>query len=134
MQEPANRFGLRGLRKPVTDPGDNLLSDADGVSWQALPAPPQPRDSLTADEDERAFRAEQMALVHHRTSLLGGVDWRSLSGSRREDTGRAVGVFLIQIIVVVVIAGSLAFVIDPAVIPPEWFESGRQLISDLTGS
>jgi len=133
MQEPANRFGLRGLRRPAIDADDRFWPGADGDHRQAMPRPPEPRDTLGADDEERALRAEQMALTHHRTSLLGGVDWRAFSLRRRDEGKGPAGTFILQIIAVVILAGGLAFVIDPAIVPPEWFAFARQFVSALTG-
>ena len=133
MQEPANRFGLRGLKRPAIDADDPFWSGADGGHWQPMPRPPEPRDSLGTDDEERALRAEKMALAHHRTSLLGGVDWRRLSPRRREESEGPAGVFIFQIIAVVILAGGLAFVIDPAIVPPEWFAFARRFASGLAG-
>lgn len=79
----------------------------------AIPPPPpkQKAKRETVDaRDERAERAERLALAQHQTSLLT----RAPKNDRRNPTEKKKGApFLLQLLLVIMIAGGVAVALDP---------------------
>jgi hypothetical protein len=96
-----------------------------------LPKPPKPRKPPKREsEDERAARAEKQAMAQHTTSLLKGGNSKKpyLRPGERLEKKSSGGLFL-QLALVMIVAGGVALALDPSIIPPEWIDRARDLIS-----
>jgi len=89
-----------------------------------LARPPKPRKAVIREnEEDRALKAEKQALAQHTTSLLkggkpAGKDYKR-PGERNERKG-TVGGFLFQLLIILCVAGGVAYALDPTIVPEEW--------------
>lgn len=91
--------------------------------------PPKPRKPVKRDtEEERALKAERQAQAQHTTSLLAG--GRSSKNYKRpsEKAERKGGGLFFQLLLVMVIAGGVAYALDPSIVPPEWIDRARDVV------
>lgn len=85
--------------------------------------PPKPKKQAKRETaDDRAEKAERQAMVQHTTSLLKGGNSKKpyvRVGERPVKSGSLLG-FLFQLILVLIVAGGVAYAIDPTLVPEEW--------------
>lgn len=97
-----------------------------------LPKPPKPRKGVIRDsEEERAIKAEKAALAHHRTSLLTNKENTKSyvrPGEKPERKGSLAGL-LVQLVLVLLVAGGVAYALDPTIVPAEWQQKAHEFIS-----
>lgn len=133
MQRSAK--GPEGSSQPIADLRASLRAakgnDAPAKAAK-LPKPPKPGKAVMRETDEeRAIRAEKMSLAQHQTSLLKGGNSRKpyvRPGERPERTGTFLG-FVFQLVLVLGVAGGVAYALDPTLVPAEWQEKAHELIS-----
>ena len=105
-----------------------------------LAKPPKPGKAPKRESDDaRAARAERVAQAQHTTSLLkGGKSAKGYErpGEKLERSERRKGWLFFQLVLVIVVAGGVAYALDPTLLPPEWAarvqgwtEQGRAFIS-----
>jgi hypothetical protein len=129
MQRGAKGFGAS---KP-TQIADLRASLRKQAAEPHLSKPPKPRQGVIREsEEERALKAEKQAMAQHATSLLkggkpAGKDYKR-PGERIERKG-SIGGFLVQLVVVLCIAGGVAYALDPTIVPPEWIDTANDFIS-----
>jgi hypothetical protein len=99
-----------------------------------LAKPPKPRKQkpVRDSEEERAIRAEKIAMAQHTTSLLNGgknagKDYKR-PGEIAERKGSAGGL-LLQLLLVIGVAGGVAYALDPTIVPAEWTDKAQEFIS-----
>lgn len=97
------------------------------------PKPPKPpkKASKRESDEERAAKAEKQAWAQHTTSLLKGGNSKKpyeRPGERAERRGSSGGL-LLQLVVVVGLAGGVAYALDPSIVPPEWTAKAHEFIS-----
>jgi hypothetical protein len=98
-----------------------------------LAKPPKPRKAPKREsEEERAIKAEKLAMAQHTTSLLkggkpAGKDYKR-PGEREERKGTSGGLFL-QLIFVAGVAGGVAYALDPTIVPAAWTDKAQEFIS-----
>jgi len=104
------------------------LRAASGKPEPDLPKPPKPRKNKRAESDEeRMQKAERAAMAQHTTSLLKGGNPNKpyvRPGERPERKGGLVW----QLLLVVVVAGGVAYALDPSIVPPEWTDTARDFV------
>lgn len=101
-----------------------------------LEKPPKPpkrqKQTLRESEEERVARAEKQAMVQHTTSLLEGGKPAGKNykrpGERAERKGSVAGL-LLQVVIVIGVAGGVAYALDPTIVPPEWIDKARAFIA-----
>jgi len=99
------------------------------------PKPPKPRKGKTVireSEEERALKAEKQALAQHKTSLLKGGDSRKpyvRPGEKLERQKGTAGGFIVQLALVLLVAGGVAYALDPTIVPAEWQQKAHEFIS-----
>ena len=124
MQQSGNRFGGTAQKNRIAD----LRASVTSASAD-LAKPPKPRKAVKREsEEERALKAERVAMAQHRTSLLAGADSKKpykRPGEREERKG---GSLFFQLVLVTVAAGGVALALDPSIIPAEWIETARSFI------
>lgn len=109
------------------------LRTAKGGPLKDAPAPPKPlkankKGPKRETEEERALKAEKQALAQHRTSLLDGGNSKKpylRPGEREERKSN----LLPQLLLVVLVAGGVAYALDPTILPTEWTEKAHQFVS-----
>lgn len=92
--------------------------------------PPRPRKQAPSEsEEDRWAKAEHQAMLQHTTSLLdkGGKPKKAYvrPGERPE---RKKGGLFFQLILVLVIAGGVAYALDPTLIPQEWTDKALETV------
>ncbi len=130
MQRSAK--GPEGSSQPIADLRASLRASK-GIDAPARPPkPPKPRKAvLRESEEERAVKAEKMALAQHQTSLLKGGNSRRpyvRPGEKPERKGSFIG-FVFQLVLVLAAVGGVAYALDPTLVPVEWQEKAKDLIS-----
>lgn len=123
MQQTRKRLEGPGSKTRIAD----LRAQFNNASGD-LAKPPKPRKAVQRDtEEERAIKAERQALAQHTTSLLGG---RSSKNYQRpgERAERKSGGFVLQLLLVILIAGGVAYALDPTIIPQEWLDQAHDFI------
>jgi len=129
MQRSAKGFGS-GKPTQIADLRASLRKQSPEPQ---LSQPPKPRKGVIREsEEERALKAEKQAMALHTTSLLkggkpAGKDYKR-PGERLERKG-TIGGFLVQLVVVLCIAGGVAYALDPTIVPPEWIDGAKAIIS-----
>lgn len=114
MQQSANRFGGTGQKTRIAD----LRAQVNSASVDAR-KPPKPRKAVKRDtEEERALKAERLAMAQHKMSLMGDSKKPYKRPGEREE--RKSGGLFFQLILVMVVAGGVALALDPSIIPAEW--------------
>jgi len=98
-----------------------------------LASPPKPRKAVKREsEEDRALKAEKQALAQHTTSLLNGGKPAGQGyrrpGERNERKGAVTG-FVFQLLLVLCIAGGVAYALDPTIVPEEWKAKAYDFIS-----
>jgi hypothetical protein len=79
----------------------------------AVGKPPKPRRGAAVDvREERAAMAEKLAAMHHSTSLLAKEPKNSRSRAYKEP--KRGGGFFWQLLVVMAVAGGVAYALDPS--------------------
>ena len=123
---------MQQTRKKLEGPGHKTRVSDLRAQFQAASSqvgkPPKPRKSVQRESDEeRAVKIERQALAQHTTSLLAGGKSKKpykRPGEREERKG---GLF-VQLVLVMVVAGGVALVLDPSIVPAEWVEQARSFI------
>lgn len=103
-------------------------------SMQAPPPlekrPPKPRKAKKIEnEEERWAKAERQAQLQHTTSLLD--DGKKSKkpyvrvGQRAE---KKQGGLFFQLLVVMIIAGGVAYALDPTIVPKEWNDKAWEVV------
>lgn len=93
------------------------------------PKPPKPRKPPKRDSDEeRALKAEKLALAQHTTSLLEGGNSRKPYLRPGEREQRKGGGLIVQLMLVIAIAGGVALALDPSLVPAEWSATAKAFI------
>jgi hypothetical protein len=98
-----------------------------------LSRPPKQRKAVIREnEEDRALKAEKQAMVQHTTSLLNGgkpagKNYKRPS-ERNERKGSLTG-FVFQLLLVLCIAGGVAYALDPTIVPDEWKTKAHDFIS-----
>lgn len=109
-----------GLRKADTKPAKIEFDKA----------PPKPKKQPKRENvDERAEKAERQAQQQHTTSLLKGGSSKKAyvrKGERPERKGTFLGL-LFQLVLVVAVAGGVAYALDPSLVPEEWKTTAVEL-------
>lgn len=99
----------------------------------SLSRPPKQRKAVIREnEEDRALKAEKQAMVQHTTSLLNGGKPAGKNykrpGERNERKGSLTG-FVFQLLLVLCIAGGVAYALDPTIVPDEWKTKAHDFIS-----
>ncbi len=98
-----------------------------------LPKPPKPRKNVVRETDEeRAAKAEKQAMALHRTSLLKGGDSGKpylRPGERLEQRKGTISGLLFQLVLVLAVAGGVAYALDPTIVPAEWQQKAHEFVS-----
>jgi hypothetical protein len=103
-------------------------------AYSKPPKPPKPRKQkpMRDSEEERALKAEKVAMAQHTTSLLNGGKNAGKNykrpGELAERRGGAGG-FVLQLILVLGVAGGVAYALDPTIVPVEWTDKAQDFIS-----
>jgi hypothetical protein len=130
MQRSAK--GPQGSSQSIADLRASLRASKGHDARAKLPKPPRARKAvLRESEEDRAVKAEKMALAQHRTSLLaGGKSGKRYvrPGEKPERKGSFVG-FVFQLILVLAVVGGVAYALDPTLVPAEWQQKAHELIS-----
>ncbi len=125
MQQTRDRLGGTGGQTRIADLRAQL-----NPSTADMKKPPKPRKAVKREsEEERALKAERMAQAQHTTSLLSGGNSKKpyqRPGERAER--KSGGGLLFQLLLVMIIAGGVAFALDPTIIPPEWIDQARDIV------
>lgn len=96
----------------------------------APPKPPKRGKAVKREsEEDRAIKAEKQSLAQHTTSLLaGGKSSKNYRRPGERAQGKSGGLIW-QLLLVVIIVGAAAYVLDPTIVPPEWTAKAHQLIA-----
>lgn len=127
MQQTGKRLddGSQGVR--VADLRAQLRTASSGSQ---APKPPKARKAPKRESDEeRAIKAEKLALAQHTTSLLKGGNSRKPYLRPGERAERKSGGLFAQLLLVAIIAGGVAYALDPTLVPAEWTAKAQQFIS-----
>ncbi|OYW43714.1 MAG: hypothetical protein B7Z38_00120 [Rhodobacterales bacterium 12-64-8] len=123
MQQTRRKLEGPGYKTRMSD----LRAQFQAASNQ-VGKPPKPRKAVQRESDEeRAVKAERQALAQHTTSLLPGGNAKKPYKRPGEREGRKGGLF-VQLVLVMAVAGGVALVLDPSIVPAEWVEQARSLI------
>ncbi len=92
--------------------------------------PPKPRKAKKVEQDEERWaKAERQAQLQHTTSLLDGGKKSKKPyvrvGQRAEK--KSGGLFF-QLLLVMIIAGGVAYALDPTIVPKEWNDKAWEAI------
>lgn len=124
MQQTGSRFGGTGQKTRIADLRAQMKS-----GHADLDKPPKPRKPVTREsEEERALKAERLAMAQHKTSLLTGGNSKKAYKRLGDREDRKSGGMFFQLVLVMVVAGGVALALDPSVIPAEWVETARSFI------
>ncbi|MDP3495029.1 MAG: hypothetical protein Q8R82_18105 [Hyphomonadaceae bacterium] len=113
----------------VTELRAGLRAAADKPRFEKAPPKAKKIKAQRETIDERAEKAERQALLQHTTSLLnGGKSSRHYVrvGERAQRKGTILGLVL-QLAIVVVAAGGIAYALDPTILPAEWSDQAHGL-------
>lgn len=127
MQQTGKRLegASQGVR--VTDLRAQLRAASAGSQ---TPKPPKPRKAPKREsEEERAIKAEKAALAQHTTSLLKGGNSKKPYLRPGERAERKSGGLFAQLLLVIIIAGGVAYALDPTLAPAEWTDKAHAFIS-----
>ncbi len=92
--------------------------------------PPKPRKQKPVEsEDERWAKQEQQAMLQHTTSLLDK-DKKSKKPYVRvgERPRRRRAALMFQLLLVLIIAGGVAYALDPTLIPQAWIDQATETV------
>ncbi len=92
--------------------------------------PPKPRKQKQSDTDEvRWAKAEQQAMLQHTTSLLdkGKKPNKAYVRPGERSEPKKGGLFL-QLMLVLILVGGVAYALDPTLIPREWTDKALETI------
>ncbi len=131
MQQTRKRLEGAGSPTRIADLRAQFkAASADMKKPPKSPKPPKPRKAVKREtEEERAIKAERLALAQHTTSLLSGPKSRKAykrPGERAEPKGG--GGLLFQLLLVIAIAGGVTYALDPSIVPPEWIDKAREFV------
>lgn len=128
MQRDVRRQVSTGKPTQIADLRASLRSTKSNGLKDAPPKPPKPKKAPKREtEEERAIKAEKQALAQHTTSLLKGGNSKKpylRPGERPERKG---GLFA-QVLLVIILAGGVAYALDPSILPAEWTEKAHAFI------
>ncbi len=124
MQQTGNRFGGTGQKTRIADLRAQMKSGPANLDKPPKPRKPVKRES----EEERAQKAERLAMAQHKTSLLAGGNSKKAYKRPGEREDRKSGGLFFQLVLVMVVAGGVAIALDPSVVPAEWVETARSFI------
>jgi len=100
------------------------------------PKPPKPpkrgKGVIRETEEERALKAEKQSLAQHRTSLLAGGNSKKpyvRPGEKLERRKGTAGGLVVQLVLVLAVAGGVAYALDPTIVPAEWQQKAHDFIS-----
>ncbi len=127
MQQTRNRLEGPGSQTRIADLRAQFKSTS--ADMKKPPKPPKPRKAVKRDsEDERAAKAERLAMAQHTTSLLaGGKSTRNYKRPGEKSERKGGGLFF-QLLLVMIIAGGVAYALDPSIVPPEWIDKARGVV------
>jgi hypothetical protein len=125
MQQTRKRLEGPGSQTRIAD----LRSQFQSASTD-IKKPPKPRKAVKREsEDERAAKAERQALAQHTTSLLaGGKPARNYQRPGKKAERKGGGGFLFQLLLVMIVAGGVAYALDPSIVPQEWIDKARDFV------
>lgn len=125
---------MQQTHKRLDGPGsENRIADL-RAQFRAASAdikkPPKPRKPVQRDsEEERAIKAERLAMAQHTTSLLdGGNSKKTYKRPGERPERKSGGGFLLQLLVVIGIAGGVAYALDPTIVPQAWMDQARDFL------
>lgn len=123
---------MQQTRKKLEGPGHKTRISDLRAQFQAASTqvgkPPKPRKPVQREtEEERALKAERLALAQHKTSLLSGGNAKKPYTRPGERAERKGGLFL-QLVLVIAVAAGVALVLDPSIVPAEWVDQTRSFI------
>lgn len=122
-RKPSSATRISDLRASVRISKRDSLRDAP-------PEPPKPRKAIKREsEEERALKAEKQALAQHTTSLLAG--GKSAKNYKRpaERAERKSGGLIWQLLLVMIVVGGGAYLLDPTLVPAEWTAKAQELLA-----
>jgi hypothetical protein len=132
MQRDAKRPGSTLQTTRVADLRASLRATRGGAlkDAPALPKAPQPPRRATKREtdEERALKAEKQAQLQHTTSLLKGGNSKKPYVRPGERETRKGGLFG-QLLLVMIVAGGVAYALDPTIVPADWTSKAHAFIS-----
>lgn len=96
----------------------------------APPKPPKPGKAIKREsEEERALKAEKQALAQHTTSLLAGGNSKKPYLRPGERAERKNGGLVWQLLLVMILVGGGAYLLDPTIVPAEWTAKAHEFVS-----
>lgn len=114
----------------ITDLRASVISRKRDTLRDAPPKPPKPGKAIKREsEEDRALKAEKQSMAQHTTSLLA--NGKAAKNYKRpgERAERQSGGLLWQLLLVMIIVGGGAYLLDPTIVPAEWQAKAHQFIS-----